>query len=96
MKYFHRTSLGPERVLESAKAFFGSRMAPAEESARRRAYAGALGKVTIAARAEGGHYTLVEVGTDQVGESELDKLAKRFLAEVHQRVEPTHQVRGAY
>jgi len=96
MKYFHRTSLSPERVLESAKEFFGSRMAPAEESARRRAYAGALGKVTITARAEGGHYTFVEVSTDQVGESELDKLAKRFLAEVHQRVEPTHEVRGAY
>jgi hypothetical protein len=52
--------------------------------------------VTITVRAEGGHYTLIEVMTDQVGESEMDKLAKRFLAEVHRLVEPTHEVRGAY
>ena len=96
MRYFHRTSLSPKQVLEAAKAFFGSRMAPAEESPRRRAYTGALGKITITARAEGGHYTYVEVSTDQVGESELDRLAKRFLAEVHKQVEPTHELRGAY
>jgi len=38
----------------------------------------------------------VEAATDQVGESELDKLAKRFLAEVHKLVEPAHVMRGAY
>lgn len=96
MKYFHRTTLAPEQVLAAAKAYFGTRMAPAEESPRRRAYASALGKITISARAEGGHYTFVEVGTDQVGESELDRVAKRFLAELHKQVEPTHEVRGAY
>ena len=96
MKYFHRTTLSPDDVLAQAKAFFGTRLAPADEAARRRTYAGALGKVTISARAEGGHYTLVELGTDQVGESELDKLAKRFLAEVHRLVEPAHVMRGAY
>jgi len=53
-------------------------------------------RMTIAARAEGGHYTFVEAATDQVGESELDKLAKRFLAEVHKLVEPAHVMRGAY
>ena len=46
--------------------------------------------------AEGGHYTLVTVETDQVGESEADRLVKRFLALVHQKVEPSHVVRGAY
>jgi hypothetical protein len=96
MRYFHRTSATPERVLEAAKAFFGGRLTPAEESPRRRVYHGAVGRVTITARPEGGHYTFVEVGTDQVGESELDKLAKRFLAEVHRLVEPAHEVRGAY
>lgn len=96
MRYFHRTYLSPEQVLETARSFFGARLAPAEESPRRRIYTGALGRVTVTARAEGGHYTFVEVSTDQVGESELDKLAKRFLAEVHKQVEPTHEVRGAY
>src|SRR5438067_2258931 len=37
MKYFHRTTLSPDAALDAAKAFFGSRMAPAEESPRRRA-----------------------------------------------------------
>ncbi len=96
LRYFHRTSLAPELALEVAKQFFGSRLAPADEAPRRRAYTGALGRVTITARAEGGHYTLVEVSTDQVGESELDRLAKRYLAEVHKRVEPAHELRGAY
>ena len=96
MRYFHRTGASPEQVLEAAKTFFGGRLRPAEESPRRRGYHGALGRVTISARPEAGHYTFVEVGTDQVGESELDKLAKRFLAEVHRLVEPAHEVRGAY
>ena len=55
MRYFHRTTLSPDEVLAQAKAFFGTRLAPADEAARRRTYAGGLGKVTITARAEGGH-----------------------------------------
>ena len=96
MKYFHRTSLPAARVLDAARRFFGGRLAPAEETPRRRAYSGPLGRVTVSARAEGGHYTLIEVGTDQVGESELDRLARRFLAEVHREVDPAHALRGAY
>jgi hypothetical protein len=96
MRYFHRTSASPGQVLEAAQAYFGSRLSPVEEGARRRTWRGATGHVTITVRAEGGHYTLIEVMTDQVGESEMDKLAKRFLAEVHRLVEPTHEVRGAY
>ena len=96
MKYFHRTSLAPDRVLALAAEYFNGRMAPSEESPRRRAYSAPTGKVVISARPEGGHYTFVEVTTDQVGESELDKLAKRFLAIVHGEAEPNHEVRGAY
>jgi hypothetical protein len=96
MKYFHRTTLQAELVLDLAREFFGGRLTPAEETPRRRAYSGAIGKVTVSARAEGGHYTFVEVGTDQVGESELDRLAKRFLTAVHRQAEPGHQTRGAY
>jgi hypothetical protein len=96
MRYFHRTALPPERVLDVAAEYFGARLAPAEEAARRRAYSGPIGKVIIEARPEGGHYTFVEVATDQVGESEIDKLAKRFLAVVHRETEPGHDIRGAY
>ena len=45
---------------------------------------------------EGGHYTLITIETDQVAESEADKLAKRFLSVVHTRAEPDHELRGAY
>lgn len=96
MKYFHRTSASPDAVIERATTFFGARLTPAEEESRRRRFAGTLGRVTVRVEAEGGHYTLVVVQTDQVGESEVDKLAKRFLAEVHQMVEPSHTIRGAY
>ncbi len=47
-------------------------------------------------QAEGGHYTLITIETDQPGESELDKLAKRFLTVVHTMANPAHEARGAY
>jgi hypothetical protein len=36
------------------------------------------------------------VETNQPGESEADKLAKRFLTLVHNVADPSHEVRGAY
>lgn len=96
MRYFHRTGIDPDRVIEQATAFFGFRFSLAEERPRYRAYAGPVGRVAVTVRPEGGHYTLVEVETDQVGESEADKLAKRFLAEVHALHDSDHEVRGAY
>src|SRR5258706_7577831 len=89
MRYFHRTSASPEAVLEVAKSFFGGRLAPAEESPRRRAYQGALGRLTITVRPQGGHYTHVDVATHQGGESQLDKLAQTVLAEGHPPRQPT-------
>jgi hypothetical protein len=96
MKYFHRTSVTPDAVIQRATAFFSGRLAPLEEGARRRRFAGALGQLSVTAQAEGGHYTLVTLETNQVGESELDKLAKRFLSVVHTLAEPAHSLRGAY
>jgi hypothetical protein len=96
MKYFHRTHLPAEDVLASAATFFGGRLTPVEEQPRRRRYAGAVGQVTVTVQAEGGHYTLVTVETDQVGESEADKLAKRFLTLTHRLEHPTHRPIGAY
>jgi hypothetical protein len=96
MKYFHRTSVRPDGVIQHATGFFSGRLAPVEEGARRRRFAGAIGQLSVSAHAEGGHYTLVTVETNQPGESELDKLAKRFLSVVHKLAEPDHALRGAY
>jgi hypothetical protein len=59
-------------------------------------YSDMRGHVTLTMESEGGHYTRVTVATDDVGESELDKVAKRFLSELHAAEEPGHVVRGAY
>ena len=96
MKYFHRTMLNPDLVIQQATSFFSGRLAPVEEGSRRRRFAGAIGQLGVTAQAEGGHYTLVTVETNQPGESELDKLAKRFLSVVHKLAEPAHPLRGAY
>jgi hypothetical protein len=96
MRYFHRTSLAPDAVLAVAERHFGGQLSAAETAQRSRSYGGTIGNVTIDVAAEGGHYTRVTVTTDQVGESEIDKLAKRFLGMVHREAEPTHVVRGAY
>jgi len=97
MKYFHRTThASPEEVLAQAAEFFGPRLTPVQEEPRRRTYAGAIGKISVTAQAEGGHYTLVTVETDQVGESEADRLAKRFLTVAHAATHPAHRSIGAY
>jgi len=96
VKYFHRTHLPPDAVLASAAEFFGSRLTPVEEQPRRRKFSGAIGRVGVTVQAEGGHYTVVTAETDQVGESEADKLAKRFLTLLHTLEHPTHRPIGAY
>ena len=96
MKYFHRTSVSPDDVVARAAAFFGARLTPVEEGARRRRFSGPIGQVTLTVEAEGGHYTLVTAETNQPGESEVDKLVKRFLGVVHTAAEPSHVLRGSY
>ena len=96
MKYFHRCHLPPGQVMGEAARWFGARLAPAAEAPRRRRFSGSLGAVIVDVRPEGGHYTLVTLATDQPGESELDKYAKRFLGELHALEQPGHVVRGAY
>ena len=96
MKYFHRTHATPDEMLAHAAEFFGTRLTPVQEEPRRRTVAGALGKIGVSVQAEGGHYTLVTVETDQVGESEADKLAKRFLTVAHAATHPAHRSIGAY
>jgi hypothetical protein len=96
MRYFHRTPLPLNDVLAAADAYFGPRMQTVTTEGRHRAYRHPGGNVTVDVRVEGGHYTNVTVGTDQVGESEVDKLAKRFLGTVHTKADPRHELRGAY
>ncbi len=96
MKYFHRTHLPGAEVLVAAGQFFGGTLAAVEELPHRRQFEGIIGRITVTVQAEGGHYTLVTVETDQVGESEADKHAKRFLTRVHTIAEPTHRPIGAY
>ena len=83
-------------MLAGARQFFGAGLTPAAQQPRRLEFAGTIGRITVTVAAEGGHYTLVTVATDQVGESEADKLAKRFLTRVHTIAEPTHRPIGAY
>jgi hypothetical protein len=95
MKYFHRTSLPPSDVLRRSAAWFGAQLSPVDEGASRLRFGGAIGHLSVAATYEG-HGTLVTVETDQPGESEIDRLAKRFLAQVHAAADPGYVVRGAY
>ena len=96
MKYFHRTSIPADQVLAASTKFFGATLAPVEEQPRRREFAGTIGRIGVTVQAEGGHYTLVTVETNQVGESEADKVAKRFLTVVHTLADPDHRPIGAY
>ncbi len=96
MRYFHRTSLPLDDVLDEADRYFDGMLDVGSAGSHDRVFSGAIGHVTVKVQAEGGHYTLVTVNTDQVGESEADKLAKRFLTMVHKREQPDHLARGAY
>ncbi len=96
MRYFHRSSISLDDALALADDHFGRSLATTASDAHERRYAGSIGEVAVQVEAEGGHYTLITVTTDQVGESEADTLAKRFLTLAHQRAEPRHVPRGAY
>jgi hypothetical protein len=47
-------------------------------------------------RPEGGHYTFVEVQTDMMGESRIDRNVKRFFVTLHRRDDPAHVLEAAY
>ncbi len=98
MRYFYRSHATPESVLGFARTFFTGRGFTAEPgSAGHARYSEPRhGPVDIRVESEGGHHTRITVGTRDLGESEVDKVAKRFLAEVHRLDEPAHEVRGAY
>jgi hypothetical protein len=97
MRYFYRANCAPETVLEFARTYFTGRSFSAQMGQGDHArFTGPLGAVDVFVEIEGGHYTRVNVATSAVGESFVDKRAKRFLSELHRLAEPAHQVRGAY
>jgi hypothetical protein len=97
MRHFHRTHLSPAQALAHADAFFPSiGVAQQTTAPRSRTYSGTLGAMRLSARAEGGHYTFVEVETDQMGESRLDRNVKRFFVQLHRADDPSHTLEAAY
>ena len=97
MRHFYRTHLTPAAVLEAADAFFPAlQLTPSATAPRARTFAGPLGTLTLSARPEGGHYTFVEVETDQMGESRLDRNVKRFFVDLHRKADPSHLLEASY
>jgi hypothetical protein len=97
MRHFYRSHLAPAEVLDWADEFFPQLGLQAHTTASRsRAFSGALGVLRLSAKAEGGHYTFVEVATDQMGESRLDRNVKRFFVTLHRTEDPRHTLEAAY
>lgn len=97
MKHFHRTHVAPAQVLERADAFFRDlEMDRTLNAPRARTYVGPLGTLHVSAHKEAGHYTFVSVDTDQMGESRLDRNAKRFFVELRRASDPRHALKAAY
>ena len=97
MRHFHRTSLAPDAVLTSADQYFPALgLATGSGDQRSRAFSGTLGRMRVSVKMEGGHYTVVEVHTDQVGESRLDKNVKKFFVSLHRATDPRHRIEAGY
>ena len=97
MRHFFRTQLVPVNVLKIADEFFpGIGMQRSGHTARSRTFTGDLGTLQLSAKKEGGHYTFVEINTDQPGESRLDRNAKKFFVQLHKTGDPGHRIQAAY
>ena len=98
MRHFHRTHITPDAVLVIADRFFAELGLHADDvGPRRRVFSSpAMGALSLTVGPEGGHYTRIEVETDQVGESRLDRNVKRFFVRVHREADPAHRLPAAY
>jgi hypothetical protein len=97
MRHFYRSHISPADVLAAADEFFPKiGLAQNTMAPRTRTYAGQLGALKLSAKAEGGHYTFVQVETDQMGESRLDRNVKRFFVTLHRTEDPTHVLTPSY
>ena len=97
MRHFYRTHLVPVDVLGVADEFFPALgLSQTASAPRARTFSGTLGTLRLSVKPEGGHYTFVEVETDQMGESRLDRNVKKFFVTVHRRADPSHTLEAAY
>ena len=97
MRHFYRSHTTPADVLVAADRFFPQiGLAMVTTAARARTFSGALGTMKLTVKAEGGHYTFIEVATDQMGESRMDRNVKKFFVELHRAEDPAHQLEASY
>jgi hypothetical protein len=97
MRHFYRSHSNPADVLVVADAFFADLgFTVVTTTARTRSFTGPLGALKLTVRPEGGHYTFVEVHTDQMGESRMDRNVKRFFLSLHRGEDPSHTLEAAY
>ncbi len=97
MRHFYRSHSAPVIVLAVADRFFPDLgMSLVTTKVRGRSFTGPLGALKLSATAEGGHYTFVEVATDQMGESRMDRNVKKFFVELHRAEDPAHQLQASY
>ena len=97
MRHFYRSHSTPASVLVVADRFFpGLGLSLVTTTARTRSFTGTLGTMKLSVKAEGGHYTFVEVATDQMGESRMDRNVKKFFVELHRDEDPSHALQASY
>jgi hypothetical protein len=97
MRHFYRSHSTPADVLVVADRFFPALdLSLVTTTARTRSFTGTLGSLKLSVKAEGGHYTFVEVVTDQMGESRMDRNVKRFFVELHRVDDPSHMLEASY
>ena len=97
MRHFYRSHGSPADALVVADRFFTDLgLTLVTTTARTRQLSGPLGAMKLSVRAEGGHYTFVEVVTDQMGESRLDRNVKRYFVQLHKAEDPSHKLEAAY
>jgi hypothetical protein len=97
MRHFYRSHTPPASVLVAADAFFPEMgFTLASTTVRTRTFTGPLGALKMSVKPEGGHYTYIEVITDQMGESRMDRNVKRFFVHLHRAEDPSHTLQASY
>ena len=97
MRHFYRSHLSLADVLATADSFFPNIGLTQNTTApKTRTYSGALGALKLSVKAEGGHYTFVEINTDQMGESRMDRNVKKFFTTLHRDEHPHHELAASY